>query len=176
MNLLTLAFRNIRLNRKKYAMYVFSMGFSVFTVYTFLALMHNENVMLAFQSDPRYRSLLSSFGVIIMVFVLFFLISSNNSFIRARKKEISTYALFGMTNLRIGKLLFLETLMVGSATLLAGIGAGIFFSKLMAMFLIDMCMTNYVATYPSSSIPVPSLSQRCSSWPFSASWVFRGLG
>ena len=144
MNLFALAFRNIRLNRRKYAMYVFSMGFSVFTVYTFLALMQNEYVKLAFQNDQRYQSLLTSFGVIIMVFVLFFLISSNNSFIRARKKEISTYALFGMTNFRIGKLLFLETLTVGAATLAAGIAVGIFFSKLMAMFLIDICMTNFV--------------------------------
>jgi putative ABC transport system permease protein len=116
----------------------------VFTVYTFLALMQNEYVKMAFQYDLRYKMLLTSFGVIIMVFVLFFLISSNNSFIRARKKEISTYALFGMTNLRIGKLLFLETLMVGTATLAVGIGVGIFFSKLMAMFLIDMCLANFV--------------------------------
>ena len=144
MNLFALALRNIRINRKKYTMYVFSMGFSVFTVYTFLALMQNEYVKLAFQNDQRYQSLLTSFGVIIMVFVLFFLISSNNSFIRARKKEISTYALFGMTNFRIGKLLFLETLTVGTATLAAGIAVGIFFSKLMAMFLIDICMANFV--------------------------------
>ena len=144
MNLLTLALRNIKLNRKKYAMYVFSMGFSVFTVYTFLALMQNEYVMLAYQHDVRYRSLLSSFGVIIFVFVLFFLISSNNSFIRARKKEISTYSLFGMSNMRIGKLLFLETMLVGAATLIAGIGAGIFFSKLIAMILIDMCLPNFI--------------------------------
>lgn len=144
MNLLTLALRNIRLNRKKYVMYLFSMGFSVFTVYTFLALMHNEYVKMAFRYDKRYQMLLTSFGVIIMVFVLFFLISSNNSFIRARKKEISTYALFGMSNFRIGKLLFLETLLVGTATLAVGISAGIFFSKLMAMFLIDLCLSNFV--------------------------------
>lgn len=144
MNLFTLALRNIRLNRKKYIMYVFSLGFSVFTVYTFLALMQNEYVKLAFQYDTRYQMLLTSFGVIILVFVLFFLISSNNSFIRARKKELSTYALFGMTNLRIGRLLFLETLMVGMGTLAVGIGAGIFFSKLMAMFLLDLSLSNYV--------------------------------
>lgn len=144
MNLFTLALRNIKLNRKKYIMYVFSMGFSVFTVYTFLALMQNEYVKLAFQYDTRYQMLLTSFGIIILVFVLFFLISSNNSFIRARKKELSTYALFGMTNLRIGKLLFLETLMVGTCTLAVGIGAGIFFSKLMAMFLLDLSLSNYV--------------------------------
>ncbi len=144
MNLLTLALRNIRLNRKKYIMYVFSMGFSIFTVYTFLALMQNNYVKMAFQFDTRYTMILTSFGVIILVFVLFFLISSNNSFIRARKKEISTYSLFGMTNLRIGKLLFLETMLVGTATLAIGIGAGIFFSKLMAMFLLDLCLTNFV--------------------------------
>ncbi|MDD3168556.1 MAG: ABC transporter permease [Eubacteriales bacterium] len=144
MNLFSLALRNIRLNRKKYSMYVFSMGFSVFTLYTFLALMQNEYVQLAFQYDTRYTMLLTSFGVIILVFVLFFLISSNNSFIRARKKEISTYALFGMTNLRIGELLFLETLMVGTVTLAAGIGVGIFFSKLMAMFLLNLCLSHYV--------------------------------
>lgn len=144
MNLFTLAFRNIKLNRKKYIMYLFSMGFSVFTVYTFLALMQNKYVMMSFQYDTRYRALLTSFGIIILIFVLFFLISSNNSFIRARKKEISTYALFGMTNLRIGKLLFLETIMVGFATLAIGIGAGIFFSKLMAMFLLDMALSNFV--------------------------------
>jgi len=144
MNLFALALRNIRLNRKKYIMYVFSLGFSVFTVYTFLALMQNESVKLAFQYDTRYQMMLTSFGIIILVFVLFFLISSNNSFIRARKKELSTYALFGMTNLRIGTLLFLETLMVGMVTLAVGMGAGIFFSKLMAMFLLDLSLSNYV--------------------------------
>ncbi|QOX62112.1 ABC transporter permease [Anoxybacterium hadale] len=143
MNLFSLARRNIRLNGKKYSMYLFSMGFSVFTVYTFLALMRNEIVKAAFRYDVRYQSLLSSFAVIILVFVLFFLISSNNSFIRARKKELSTYALFGMPNRRIGGLLFLETALVGLGMLAAGIGLGIFFSKLMAMILLEMTLVNF---------------------------------
>ena len=144
MKLTTLALRNIRQNSKKYIMYLFSMGFSVFTVYTFLALMQNDYVKMAFRYDDRYQALLTSFGVIIMVFVLFFLISSNSSFIRARKKEISTYSLFGMTNGRIGLLLFIETMMAGSATLIVGILAGIFFSKLMAMFLLKLSLSNYI--------------------------------
>lgn len=154
MSLFALAFRNIRLNRNKYVMYLFSMGFSAFTVYTFLALMQNESVKLAFQYDTRYQMLLLSFGIIILVFVLFFLISSNNSFIRARKKEISTYALFGMTNLRIGMLLFLETLAAGTATLVAGIGAGVFFSKLMAMFLLNLSLANYTGDVSFTIDPV----------------------
>jgi len=144
MSLFKLAFMNIKLNRKKYSMYIFSMSFSVFTAYTFLSLMQNETVKMAFEYDSRYRSLLLIFGIIIMVFVLFFLVSSNNSFIKARKKEISTYALFGMTNMKIGKLLFLETIIVGMATLVIGIGLGTFFSKLVAMFLLEISLSNFV--------------------------------
>lgn len=144
MKLFTMALRNIKLNLKKYIMYFFSMCFSVFTVYTFLALMDNEYVQMAFTHDVRYTSLLSSFGVIIMVFVLFFLVSSNNSFIKARKKELSTYSLFGMTNGMIGRLLFLETMLVGMAALSIGIAVGVFFSKLMAMLLLKLTLTGFV--------------------------------
>lgn len=156
MRLFDLALRNIKSNFKKYVMFFFSLNFSVFTVYTFLALMQNEQVNAAFTYDGRYRALLLTFGVIIMVFVLFFLISSNNSFIRARKKEISTYALFGMTNRRIGKLIFLETMMVGLTSLAVGIGAGIFFSKLMAMFLLDISLAGFTGNI-SFSIGVQAI-------------------
>ncbi len=140
MSLFSLAFRNIKMNFKKYIMFFFSLNFSVFTAYTFFALMDNEQVLNAFTHDPRYRSLLLTFGIIIMVFVMFFLISSNNSFIKARKKEISTYSLFGMKNGKIGKLIFLETMIVGITSLVVGIGVGIFFSKLMAMLLLNITL------------------------------------
>lgn len=124
-------------------MYFFSLSFSVFTAYTFFALMQNEYVLMAFTYDDRYKALLKGFGIIIMVFVMFFLISSNKSFIRARKKEISTYSLFGMTNGRIGKLLFLETMIVGTTALIIGILVGMFFSKLIAMILLDISFASF---------------------------------
>ncbi len=143
MKLTTLAIRNIKRNFQKYIMHFFSLSFSVFTAYSFLALMQNEYVITAFTYSTRYRAMLKGFGIIIMVFVIFFLISSNKSFIRARKKEISTYALFGMTNRNIGKLLFLETMIVGFAALIIGIGLGIFFSKLVAMILLDISLASF---------------------------------
>ncbi|MCG8540297.1 MAG: ABC transporter permease [Clostridia bacterium] len=143
MKLTTLALNNIKRNFKRYVMYFFSLSFSVFTAYSFFALMQNEYVLMAFTYDDRYKSLLINFGIIIMVFVMFFLLSSNNSFIKARKKEISTYSLFGMTNGKIGKLLFLETMIVGITSLIIGIGVGIFFSKLMAMILLDISLASF---------------------------------
>lgn len=143
MKLITLAVRNIKRNFSKYAMYFFTLSFSVFTVYSFLALIQNEFVYQAFTYRERYRTMLIVFGVIIFVFVMFFLISSNASFIRARKKEISMYSLFGMTNGKIGKLLFLEIMLVGLAALVGGIAAGIFFSKLIAMILLDIALVDF---------------------------------
>ena len=143
MKLTTLALRNIKCNFKKYIIYFFSLSFSVFTAYSFLALLDNEYVGSAFTYDNRYRALLTVFGVIIMVFVMFFLVSSNNSFIKARKKEISTYSLFGMTNSKIGKLLFMETMIVGVVALVIGIGVGIFLSKLTAMILLDISLASF---------------------------------
>ncbi len=156
MKLTALALRNIERNFKKYAMYFFSLSFSVFTAYSFLALLQNEQVSMAFAYDTRYSAMLSTFGIIIMVFVMFFLISSNNSFIKARKKEISTYALFGMENGKIGRLLFMETMIVGIAALLVGITSGIFFSKLTAMILLDITMASYTG-YISFFIDFPAI-------------------
>lgn len=153
MNLFTLALRNIKSNVTKYIMFFFSLSFSVFTCYTFFALMENESVGMAFRYDIRYKALLSSFGVIIMVFVMFFLISSSNSFLRARKKEISTYALFGMSNGRIGLLIYIETMIVGFVSMVVAIGAGIFFSKLVTMFLVKLATVNYDGSFLFSVVP-----------------------
>ncbi|ADU28899.1 FtsX-like permease family protein [Evansella cellulosilytica] len=154
MKLSTLALRNIKLNFKKYVIYFFSLSFSVFTTYSFLALIQNEDIKQQFIYDDRYQSLLISFGFLIMVFVIFFLISSNNSFIKARKKEISTYSLFGMSNIKIGKLLFIETIIVGAGTLIIGIGAGIFFSKLIAMILLDITLASFTGHIAFSIDPM----------------------
>lgn len=143
MKLTTLAISNIKHNIKKYGMYFFAMCFCVFTTYTFLALINSKNVLSKLNDSSSYQSMFIGFSIAIFVFILFFLISSNNSFIRSRKKELSTYALFGMQNSKIGLLLFIETLFLGLVALIVGIALGIFFSKLFTMLLLKMVMSTY---------------------------------
>ncbi len=143
MNIGKLAFSNIRRNLKKYAVYFFAMWFCIFTTYTFLALALSESVSSKIGSSSNYQTMFIGFGIAMLIFTLFFLISSNNSFIRARKKEISTYALFGMENAKIGRMLFLETLILGFAALATAIVLGIFLSKLLTMILLKMVMSAY---------------------------------
>lgn len=153
MSLVSLAIRNIKNNFSKYIMYFFSLTFSVFTVYSFLALIYNEQVLSKFIYSSWYRAMLIGFGIVIFAFVMFFLISSNTSFIRARKREISTYSLFGMTNRKIGLLLFIETLMVGMVAIVIGLGLGIFSSKLVAMVLLNITLTHFVGDITFSIVP-----------------------
>lgn len=153
MKLTSMAISNIKHNIKNYAVYFFAMCFSVFTTYSFLSLLESKGVQSKMWVDNRYTSLFAVFAVIILIFVLFFLISSNNSFIRARKKEISTYALFGMKNSRIGKLMFLETLALGSVAIIVGIALGVFFSKLITMILLKMTMSDYAGNISFSIGP-----------------------
>lgn len=148
MNLAFLAVRNIKRSFSKYMMYFFTLSFSVFTVHSFLALVFNEQVMEKLTYSRRYQSMLVAFGVVIFVFVSFFLISSNVNFIKARKKEIAMYSLFGMTNAKIGRLLFTETLIIGTAALVAGICSGVFCSKLTAMILLNFTLAYFVGDIP----------------------------
>ena len=143
MNIGKLAFSNIRHNLKKYAVFFFAMWFCIFTTYTFLALTLSESVSNKLSDSSNYQSMFIGFGIAILIFTLFFLISSNNSFIRARKREISTYALFGMENSKIGRMLFFETLLLGLAALAAAILLGVFLSKLLTMILLKMVMSAY---------------------------------
>ncbi|WP_261178118.1 FtsX-like permease family protein [Anaerobacillus sp. CMMVII] len=48
-----------------------------------------------------------------------------------------------MTNLKIGKLLLLETMIVGVISLIIGISVGVFFSKLVAMVLLNVTLVSF---------------------------------
>lgn len=143
MTLLELARLNIRHNFRRYAIYLFAMIFCVFTTQTFFTLMMSESVARELSLDISLQKTFLSFSVVMIVFTLFFLISSNNSFIRARKKEISTYALFGMTQMRIGRLMLIEVLLLGIAALFTGILLSMFFSKLLVMILLKISLAAY---------------------------------
>lgn len=49
-----------------------------------------------------------------------------------------------MTNRKIGLLLFIETMIIGSAALVAGLGLGMFTSKLTAMVLLNLTLAHFV--------------------------------
>ncbi|MFZ7119327.1 MAG: FtsX-like permease family protein [Eubacteriaceae bacterium] len=138
MSFTKIAIRNILMNFKKYIMYLFSVAFSVFTFYTFISLSYTKEVVKAAGDSSKIDVMLRSFAVIIAVFIVFFLWYSNKNFLKSRKKEIATYALFGMPYSRIGRLVLIENTIIGVIALIIGIGFGILFSKLLTMALLSL--------------------------------------
>lgn len=73
---------------------------------------------------------------VMVVFSVIFLFYTNSFLIKRRKKEIAVYNILGMGKGHIGKMLTVETLIVGGISIAGGIAGGMAFGKLMHLLLI----------------------------------------
>ena len=133
-----LVFKNFRMNIKKYGMYLFSIIFSVFTIYTFLSLANSTDILNQYGENAYFLSVFNSFAYILLFFLFFYLKYINGQFLKQRKKEIATYSLFGMSNFKNGMMLFIENLIIGMIGLLIGIGVGILFYRLITLVFLNV--------------------------------------
>ncbi len=72
---------------------------------------------------------------IFSVAVIFY---TNNFLMKQRTRELGLYSILGMEKKHIRKVLFWESFIVGSFSILAGLAAGILFSKLMFLVLLNL--------------------------------------
>lgn len=73
---------------------------------------------------------------VMVVFSVIFLFYTNSFLIKRRKKEIAVYNILGMGKGHIGRMLTVETLIVGGISIAGGIAGGMAFGKLMHLLLI----------------------------------------
>lgn len=129
---LKLALNNIKNHRKFYLPYFLaSVGIILmFYIMAFLAISPDIMEMSA------NLSVIMKMGVGIMaIFAFIFLFYTNSFLMKQRKKEIGLYNILGMEKRHIGKILFLENLMLSTASICAGILCGILFSKLVHLII-----------------------------------------
>ena len=73
---------------------------------------------------------------VLVCFLFFFIWYSTNVFLTRRKKEIGIYVFMGLSNEKIGKLYFLETMFTGLSALVTGLVFGALSSGLFQMILL----------------------------------------
>ena len=139
-----LAVRNVRRSIRDYGVYFITLTFGVCLFYVFSAL-DGQSVMqfLAQNENPNVEAIFTLVGVFsafVAVVLAGLILYANQFLMRRRKRELGTYALLGMPAGRVARLLVEETLLIGLAALVSGIGLGLLGSwaldKLtMAMFL-----------------------------------------
>lgn len=138
MTFTNIAFKNFKKNINKYIIYLISISFCVFSIFSLLNLSFSEVILNKIETSNNYKTAFQSFAIVITVFTVFFLWYSEKHFIKSRKKEIATYSLCGMPHSKIGRMIIIENLIMFIISIIAGILTGVLFSKLLTMILFNL--------------------------------------
>lgn len=126
-----LAVSNIKNNRKTYVPFIFTSILTVMMYYIIDALAGNDSIEIT-----NVITVLRMGCGVMVVFSVIFLFYTNSFLIKRRKKEIAVYTILGMGKGHIGRMLTVETLIVGGISIAGGIAGGMAFGKLMHLLLI----------------------------------------
>lgn len=125
---LKLAWGNVRRSARDYSVYFATLAFAACLMYSFTA---SGDYLTALDLTPEQRAVYAQTGTICQAFSVFveivfiFLVSYANRFIvRRRKREFALYALLGMEQGGVARVLALESAIVGAASLAGGLLAG----------------------------------------------------
>lgn len=148
-----LAFKNIKKSYKNYVIYFLTLIFGICIFYTFNSI-ESQSVMMELNEQKQSafmmaEQLMGYFSVFIAFVLGFLIVYANNYLIKRRKKEFGIYMTLGMENGSLSKMIFLETLLIGSISLGIGLVLGIMLSQALSvltayMFQVDLTKFQFV--------------------------------
>lgn len=123
-----LALRNVRRSFRDYGVYLLTLTFGVCLFYTFNSIDgQGAMVFLSRNKNPMVEPimmLIDVFSVFVAVVLACLILYANRFLLRRRKRELGTYLLLGLSQGQVSRLLFLETGLIGIASLIAGLALG----------------------------------------------------
>jgi hypothetical protein len=148
----SIAFKIFKSNFRRYLLIFLCCTFSIMIFFTYMTLLTNPDFMDYHNVNSTISSniIAPSFGV--AIFCVFFVIYAHISFIKFRKTEYGMFMVLGMTNTDIGKIILIENSLIGIASLISGLLAGLGFSRifyLVILNLIDAKSVRYTVDYKS---------------------------
>ena len=127
-----LARGNVRRSMRSYSVYFATLAFGSCLLYSFSSA---TDYLQTLDLSPEMASVmvdlnkyLPPFGFFIALVFVFIVSYASRMLVRRRKRELAFYRLMGMSGWRVGRVLFCECLIVGAASLAAGIGVGVVLS------------------------------------------------
>lgn len=148
MSVFNIAYNNFKNNIKVYTMFFISMIFSVVILSNFLIMMDGEAMKVLGDMNEEYSKLiLQVITVILVIFMFFFIWYASNIFLRNRKKEIGIYAFMGLDSSVIGKIYFIEMMLIGVSALIIGTTIGVVLSKFFQIVVFKIADFNIDVTF-----------------------------
>lgn len=137
-----LAFRNVRRSFRDYGVYLLTLTLGVCLFYTFNSLDgQGAMVYLAQNQNPMaqvIQSCIDIFSVFVAAVLACLILYANGFLLRRRKRELGTYLLLGLSQGQVSRLLFLETGLIGLASLVLGLGLGLLASQGLSALTLSM--------------------------------------
>lgn len=149
--LVKLALRNVRRSARDYALYFVTVALGVAVFYAFNTV-NDQAVLLDALSAGSLRMLallnmmLRLLSGVVVCVLGFLVVYANRFLIRRRRREFGTYLVLGMSAWRVSRVLLYETMMVGLASLMVGLGLGLALSQVLSFAtaaLMGSTMTKY---------------------------------
>jgi putative ABC transport system permease protein len=154
-----IALGNVKKSFKDYTIYFLTLTLAVCIFYTFTSIESQKAVMELNSGTQSYLEILTQIIAYVSVFVSIILggliLYASNFLIKKRKKELGIYMTLGMGKGKISRILVLETLIVGTMSLISGLLLGIILSQGLSVFtakLFDVAMSDYKFIISTSAI------------------------
>lgn len=145
--LFKLSKRNVQRSINDYSIYFFTLALGVCIFYVFNSI-ESQTIMMDLSSTQKkfldaLNTAISVVSVLVSFILGFLIIYANNFLIKKRNKEFGIYMTLGISRSKIAFMLFYETIIVGTISLILGIFIGVFLSQGLAgitakLFAIDM--------------------------------------
>lgn len=139
MGVFEIAYNNFKSNIRTYMAFFIAMVFSVVILTNFELLQHGEAIKILQGENAKFTStVLISVIVILSVFLFFFIWYATNIFFKNRAKEIGILSFMGLDLYTIGKIYFVENMLIGISSCVTGIIIGIITSKFFQVIIIKL--------------------------------------
>ncbi|MEO4054547.1 ABC transporter permease [Solibacillus sp. CAU 1738] len=142
------AYRNVFRNFRIYAAFFMASFFSVFVFFIYSMLMFHPAIEQGFLGDVSIIGMIFA-EIILVLFSWFFIFYSMKAFLEARSKEFAILLQLGMEKRQLGKLVFLETMLIGTISCVTGILFGYAFSKFFFMIVREILYLEDLPLYLS---------------------------
>ncbi|PGM87497.1 FtsX-like permease family protein [Bacillus cereus] len=138
------AFNNIIRSKRTYLAHFLSSTFAIMIFFTYALLAFHPNL----QGDLATSVTINTFAKsglqisqgLIFFFSFFFILYSVSAFLKTRKKDFGILMLHGMSRSQLNKLVFIENITIGIASILTGITIGMAFSKFILIMSNNLLM------------------------------------
>ncbi|PEW79771.1 ABC transporter permease [Bacillus cereus] len=138
------AFNNVIRSKRTYLAHFLSSTFAIMIFFTYALLAFHPNL----QGDLAASITINTFAKsglqlsqgLIFFFSFFFILYSVSAFLKTRKKDFGILMLHGMSRSQLNKLVFIENIIIGIASILTGITIGMAFSKFILIMSNNLLM------------------------------------